>query len=83
MSWSISYIGTPEKISKALKSHSETLTGKSKEEFDAALPHLDALVSQNVNTNYPIALRLNANGHGYNDNNQVNASIENIGILLD
>lgn len=86
MSWSIGFIGSPEKISEALKAHSEKLTGKSKEEYDDALPHIEALVSQNRNKNYPIVLQLTASGHGYtdanNDANSVNISITPLGGIL-
>ena len=47
MSWSINMIGTPEKLVEALKKHSETISGRSKEEFDAALPHMIALIEEN------------------------------------
>jgi hypothetical protein len=70
MSWSIGFIGSPEKISEALKAHSEKLSGVSKDEYDAALPHIEALVSQNHSTSYPLVLQVTANGHGsggYND----------------
>lgn len=68
MSWSIGFIGTPEKISAALTAHSEKLDGQSKIEYDAALPHLDALVASNYNKSYPeMAIQITANGHAYND----------------
>jgi hypothetical protein len=65
MSYSISLLGTPENICKALDEQSLTLTGQSKAEFDEALPHLKGLVSQNSGTNKDVAYSLNASGHGY------------------
>lgn len=61
MSWSITLIGRPEKVCERLKKHSELLKDESKIEFDDALPHIMALVSQNVGDNHVI--KLNANGH--------------------
>jgi predicted ATPase len=76
MSWSINFIGSPENVSKALELNSANLTGQSKSEYDAALPHLKALVEQNVNNNYPITVRIDANGHGdTTGNNSVNVNI--------
>ena len=43
MSWSISYIGSPEKIIAALDRHSESISGKSKEEFDKWIDNETAL----------------------------------------
>lgn len=69
MSWSVTFIGKPENVSKALKEHSEKIDGYSKVEYDAALPHLDGLVTQNFNTQFPdsIVVRVNASGHGQKD----------------
>lgn len=76
MSWSINFIGSPENVSKKLTENSERLTGQSKVEYDAALPHIKALVEQNVNKDYPIAIRVDANGHGDTaGNNAVNVTI--------
>lgn len=47
MSWSINVIGKPENVVAALRAESERLTDQSKAEFDAALPHIAALVEQN------------------------------------
>lgn len=44
MSWSCDYVGTADKIAAALKVDSEKMTGQSKVEFDAALPHLVGLL---------------------------------------
>jgi hypothetical protein len=60
MSWSISVIGKPEAVKRALARQSETLTGQSKEEFDAVKPALDTILDQNVENGL---IQLNANGH--------------------
>lgn len=85
MSWSVTFIGKPENISKALKANSEQLSGYSKEEFDAALPHLEALVSQNFNAKeeYTPVMKLVASGHGQKDNyGYCVSSIESLGGIL-
>lgn len=65
MSWSIGLIGTPDNICAALDEQSGKMDGQSKVEFDAALPHLKALVSDNFNKQYgPPSLLLEASGHG-------------------
>ncbi|MDR3551206.1 MAG: hypothetical protein P4L31_07370 [Candidatus Babeliales bacterium] len=82
MSWSINYIGSPENVSAALDKHSDEITGQSKAEYDAALPHIKAFDSQNTNVNYPIAIKVDANGHGDTaGNNAVNVTIGYVGIL--
>jgi hypothetical protein len=67
MSWSITVIGTPEKISAAIEQESEKLSGQCKTEFDAAKPHLHGLLAQNYSeANYAQpTLRLSANGSAY------------------
>ena len=82
MSWSVNYIGSPENIVKALEANSEVLSGKSKEEYDDALPHIKALVSQNHSTSYPVTLKISANGHGYDGYNNCSVTIENSGTIL-
>lgn len=67
MSWSVTFIGNPQKIVQALKDNSEKLSGVSKDEFDAALPHLIGLVEQNYNTYQEPVIHLTANGHGQQD----------------
>jgi hypothetical protein len=64
MSWSIGLIGKPENLVKALKAESERLKDQSKEEFDAALPHMIGLIELNVSEN-PVPMKLEASGHGY------------------
>ena len=63
MSWSIGFIGTPEKIAEAIDKHSEQLHDYSKEEFDDAKEHLKALVKQNFGSPGSI-YKLTASGHG-------------------
>ena len=64
MSWSISYIGVPDKINAKMEEYSASLTGQSKEEFDEAKPHLQALVAANVPGLVGTQLiKLDASGH--------------------
>jgi len=65
MSWSVILIGNPDNIVKALQQNSEKLNGTSKDEFDAALPHLIGLVKENSNKTQQPVLKLSASGHGY------------------
>ena len=65
MSWSVSFIGTPEKVIEALEKESTRLTDQSKKEFDFALPHLIGLIALNYGPGYFNAVKLEANGHGY------------------
>lgn len=85
MSWSVTFIGKPENVSKALNAQSEQLMGFSKEEFDAALPHLDGLVKQNFNSNAdngPV-IKLVASGHGQKDSyGYCVCSIESLGGVI-
>lgn len=82
MSWSINFIGNPEKLVSALEEYSTKIDGKSKEEYDAALPHMVGLVKQNYNKAYPPVLRINASGHGYTDYNNCMVEIKNLGGQL-
>jgi hypothetical protein len=66
MSWSFAAIGKPENVIKALDEHSEKLERQSREEFDAAKPHLQALLRENFNNGaggVP-TVHLKASGHG-------------------
>jgi hypothetical protein len=63
MSWSINKSGTVEEVVMALKEQSEYLSDQSKEEYDAALPHMIALVEQNIIG----TVNLFACGHGVKD----------------
>jgi len=63
MSWSIITSGTPEEVVSKLEEQSNTLDGQSKEEFDFALPHMIAIVKENIGG----TVNLNAYGHGGKD----------------
>ena len=63
MSWSVNKTGTPDEVVAYLKEQSNILYGQSKEEYDAALPHLIAIVEQNLGG----SISLNAYGHGSKD----------------
>lgn len=81
MSWSITLIGKPENVSKALEDNSEKLSGLSKTEYDDALPHFIGLVKQNFGTSNLI--KINASGHGTDNQRQCVVSIENIyGVIV-
>jgi hypothetical protein len=64
MSWSVSLIGTPEKVAAAVEEYGDKLQGQSKVEYQDAAPHLAALVRQNFSTSN-ICVRLDASGSGY------------------
>lgn len=64
MSWTINFIGKPENVVTALEKHSNNLTGASKIEYDAALPHFVALIKENFGSN-PLIVKIIASGHGY------------------
>jgi hypothetical protein len=86
MSWSVNFIGKTEKVIEALEKTSESMKGDSKIEYDAALPHLVALIRENYGTDYPV--KLAASGHGYNagpegkSTRQLTVSIELVYGLL-
>lgn len=61
MSWGIQLIGKPDKINERLQKYSESLRDQSKAEFDEAMPHLQALISQMVGEN--LLVKLSASGH--------------------
>jgi hypothetical protein len=66
MSWSIGFIGTPEKIIVELNKTSEGLDGQSKVEFDSALPNLIGIINDNFDSNgNQVVLKVQASGHGY------------------
>lgn len=68
MSWSVNFVGKPEAIAKEMEAYSSVLTGESKTEYDAALPHMTAILRQNFTwdeSSYPLPIiRFNASGHG-------------------
>lgn len=74
MSWSISKQGTPSEVVEALKTQSEQLSGQSKVEYDAVLPHLIGLVETNYNRKNPLlkGISLSANGHAYTETGSEN-----------
>jgi hypothetical protein len=66
MSWSVQYFGEAAKVALALATANEGLTGPSKDEWEAAKPHLIALVAANFaeeSRNAPV-LKLSASGSG-------------------
>lgn len=63
MSWSVMATGTAEQVINALRNQSTILTDQSREEFDDVLPHLEAIVKQNIGG----SITLNAYGHGVKD----------------
>lgn len=69
MSWSVSLIGKPANVVKALEAESAKFTDQSKVEYDAALPHLVGLVQQNFvadESGYvEPTIKLDAAGSGY------------------
>lgn len=66
MSWNVSMIGTPEKVAAALEEYAGTLSGQSKAEYEAAAPHLAALVRQNFAPT-DIVVKIEAAGSGYTE----------------
>lgn len=72
MSWNVNMTGRPEKIVEALRAEAEKMGSpgsQSREEYEAALPHLVGLVEQNIagvpsNPEYPKMISINASGHG-------------------
>lgn len=87
MSWSISFIGKPEKVVEALEAHSSKLDGYSKVEYDKALPHMVGIVKENFGNEGEL-VKCTASGHGYIVNNvpqqgHLNCEITSIyGILV-
>lgn len=77
MSWSTNITGNPDKITEALDKQSQELTGQSKAEFDAALPHLKGLLALNYHENgaSPV-IEFSANGHGHDGYSNCNVSIK-------
>lgn len=72
MSWSVSCVGTRDAICRHLDEQSTKLTGFSKEEFDAALPHMKGLVNQNISKSAPNRLiKLVASGHGSKSGDEI------------
>lgn len=63
MSWSTSTTGTPEQCKAYLQEYGSTLTDQSKQEYDAALPHILGIVEQNFG-NPGRHISVLAYGHG-------------------
>ena len=83
MSWSVQFIGKPEKVVEALTEQSEKISGESKVEYDTALPHLIALVKENFGSGYAIKLVASGRGSmGEKPSRQLTVSIELIYGLL-
>lgn len=85
MSFSITVIGKPEAVKRRLEAHSTELSGQSKEEFDAVLPSLETVLSQNVGNG---VVRLEANGHasfkdGVKTYGQCSVSVSTLGQLAE
>lgn len=62
MSWSVSLVGTPEKVCQALDVYRKNLNGVSLEEYDEVLPGLKTIVQANA-SDYERVVHLEANGH--------------------
>jgi hypothetical protein len=69
MSWSVNYIGSPASVATALTAHAGNLDGQSRVEYDSALPHMVALVSENFAEITPV-IKLAAAGHSYANNGE-------------
>jgi hypothetical protein len=67
MSWHVSFIGTPERVVKALEDNSQRLDGQSKLEYDSASPHLVGIVRENFGEE-GVLLKVTASGSGYSVN---------------
>lgn len=85
MSWSWSGIGKPSKVKQAVGQYGETLTGMSKDEFDAVRPALDAVLDANTDDH---AVSLSASGHGWKEGDVLKHStcqidLRNVGQLIE
>jgi hypothetical protein len=87
MSWSNSWIGRRSGVKAAIARYSDTLTGNSKEEFEAARPHLEGLLDLNSNDRGDPIVQLDANGHAYRleggGYSQVSVTLRPIGALCE
>lgn len=81
MSWSINFIGTPERVAAALEGYVEKvgLSGPSKEEYEKALPNMVSLVKQNFGNENEL-VQIAANGSGYIENGVPKTSRCNVNI---
>jgi len=85
MSWSTSFVGKTDGIKAAMERYANTLTGNSREEFEAAKPHLVGLLDQNTSVS---VLHLDANGHAYTNQEgqriaQCSVKLSTIGVLAE
>jgi len=61
MSFSVSFVGRPEAIKRALAKASAQKSGQSKEELDAAIVGINQILDQNVNETEVLSVQ--ASGH--------------------
>lgn len=61
MSWSFAAVGKPDAIMRAIDKCVSTYSNESREEFDAAAPHLKALVCENMGEG--VIVNVSASGH--------------------
>jgi hypothetical protein len=80
MSWSICFIGKPEKVVEALEEQSGKFSGDSSVEYNAALPHFKALVAENFGSEQQI-IKITASGHGYAVDGK--ATSRNCGVTIE
>lgn len=89
MSFSVSFVGKPDALKRALAAESERLTGQSKEEFDAVKPAIETILDQNVNLGGdPSVFRVDANGHanfkdGVKQYGNCVVNVQRVGILVE
>jgi hypothetical protein len=91
MSFYVSIVGKPDALKRQLAKEAETLSGQSREEFDAVRPALEAIIDQNVSDPSvagPSVLRVQANGHatfinGVKTSGQCTVHVESIGPLAE
>lgn len=80
MSWSIHTQGTPEfilaEIARQIEGYGSAESSQSRREFDAARPHLEALVGLNVGVQPLVGL--SASGHAHEGFCQVRVDISRI-----
>lgn len=89
MSWSISFIGRPEKVVEALEGYvaKTGISGPSKEEYEKALPLMVGIVNQNFGNEGEL-VQVSASGSGtYSggepQNSRCNVKIDNVwGVLV-
>lgn len=64
MSWSVSFIGKPDKVATKLEEQVDIYQGDSKKEYEEALPFLKGLLA--LNTGHPDeVMQVTAAGHAY------------------